>query len=173
VSDFGGATAGGTGVRAARQESPGTFDPARRTLTDQRILQIEGTDFRVLDRNGNTLIHGKLVEPGSYAGASQDGARFAIQSSYGEGDPVFLVYEYFTIYSSDSGAAVATIRVKNLPEHQSWSAFSPDGKYFVVGGPNELAMYRLPYAQIKSYCFHICSSNDDRTSLRKPASLSS
>jgi len=31
-----------------------------------------------------------------------------------------------------------------LPEAQSWTAFSPDGSLFVVGSPLKLTLYRLP-----------------------------
>ena len=131
-------------VVAARQESPNAFDPTRWKLGGQRTLRIEGDEFRVLDRAGNTVTKGKMVESGVYAGASQDGTRFAIESRYGEGDPMFLVYEYFTIYSSDSGVAVASIWVRDLPAHQSWSALSPDGRYFIAGKPGDLRMYSVP-----------------------------
>ena len=100
--------------------------------------------FRVLDDRGNVLRDGDLVEWGAYAGASADGRRFAIQSSYTEGDPNFVVYEYFTIYDVGSGKPVATIHIKDLPERQSWSAFSPDGRYFIAGSPNKLTTYKLP-----------------------------
>jgi hypothetical protein len=84
------------------------------------------------------------VEYGGFAGASRDGSRFAINSSGEEGDPSFLIYEHFIIYDGNTAAPIAMVPIKNLPERQSWSAFSPDGKYFVVGNPNDLNMYQVP-----------------------------
>jgi hypothetical protein len=36
------------------------------------------------------------------------------------------------------------VSVSDLPERQSWSAFSHNGKYFVAGNPNDLTLYQLP-----------------------------
>jgi hypothetical protein len=119
-------------------------DPPTYSLTKNTVLQLQQKHFLVLDSTGHALSRGSLVEWGSFAGASADGRRFAVQSSYTEGDPSFVVYEYFTIYDAASGNALGTIHIKDLPERQSWSAFSSDGRYFVAGNPNKLTMYELP-----------------------------
>lgn len=84
-----------------------------------------------------------MVEWGTFAGASGDGRRFAVQSSYTEGDPNFAVYEYFTIYDSVAGKALALVYTKDFPARQSWSGFSSTGRYFAAGSPNRFSMYEL------------------------------
>ncbi|HZY64044.1 MAG TPA: hypothetical protein VFE38_16120 [Edaphobacter sp.] len=136
--------------------------PANRTTTQKRrecgsancdpltyflgknTVQLRQKHFQVVDSMGQVLSGGNLVERGAFAGASADGHRFAIQSSYTEGDPDFVVYEYFTIYDAANGNVLSAIHMKNLPARQSWSAFSSDGRYFVAGNPNKLTMYELP-----------------------------
>jgi hypothetical protein len=135
--------------------------PANRTATQQRpecggancdpltyslgknAVQLRQKHFQVVDSTGHVLSGGNLVEWGAFAGASADGRRFAIQSSYLEGDPDFVVYEYFTVYDAATGNALAMIHTKNLPARQSWSAFSSNGRYFAAGNPNKLTMYEL------------------------------
>jgi hypothetical protein len=113
-------------------------------LLGNNTVQLRQGHFQVVDSTGHILSGGNLLEWGSFAGASADGRRFAIQSSYTEGDPDFVVYEYFTIYDAANGHMLTTIHMKDLPARQSWSAFSPNGRYFVVGNPNKLTMYALP-----------------------------
>jgi hypothetical protein len=127
-----------------QQECGASCQPPTYALTEKTVLQLQQRHFQVRDSTGQVLSRGNLVEWGSFAGASADGQRFAIQSSYTEGDPDFVVYEYFTIYRVATGKALATIHIEDLPARQSWSAFSPDGRYFVAGNPNKLAMYELP-----------------------------
>ena len=110
----------------------------------KNTVQLRQKRFEVVDRTGHILAGGDLVDWGAFAGASADGRRFAIQSSYMEGDPDFVVYEYFTVYDAATGKALATVHTKDLPERQSWSAFSYDGRYFATGNPNRLTMYELP-----------------------------
>jgi hypothetical protein len=50
------------------------------------------------------------------AGASRDGSRFALESSEGEGDPSFLLYERFTIYDGNTANALAMVSITYLPE---------------------------------------------------------
>jgi hypothetical protein len=132
---------------SAIQRLPGcgtSCDDPTSALTDSTFVQLQQKEFQVLDDRGHILNRGDLVEWGRFAGASADGHRFAIQSSYTEGDPDFVVYEYFTIYDAATGKALATVHIKDLPDRESWSAFSPDGRYFVAGNPNKLTMYELP-----------------------------
>jgi hypothetical protein len=118
-------------------------DPTRYIL-GKNTLQLRQKSFQVVDSTGHILGGGDLVEWGAFAGASADGSRFAIQSSYTEGDPDFVVYEYFTIYDAATGKALAMVHMNNLPARQSWSAFSSDGRYFAAGNPNKLTLYELP-----------------------------
>jgi len=133
--------------RTKAQKRPGcggaNCDPLTYAL-GQNTVQLRQKHFQVVDSTGHVLSGGNLVEWGTFAGASADGRRFAIQSSYTEGDPDFVVYEYFTIYNAANGTVLSTIHMKDLPARQSWSAFSPDARYFVAGNPNKLTMYELP-----------------------------
>ncbi len=118
-------------------------DP-RTYVLGMNTVQLRQKRFQVVDDAGHVLRGGDLVEWGTFAGASADGRRFAIQSSYTEGDPDFVVYEYFTVYDAAIGKALAMIYTRNFPARQSWSAFSADGQYFAAGNPNKLTMYELP-----------------------------
>jgi hypothetical protein len=118
-------------------------DPARYIL-GKNTLHLKQKRFQVVDSTGHILGGGDLIEWGAFAGASADGRRFAIQSSFMEGDPDFVVYEYFTIYEATTGKPLAMIHTTNLPARQSWSALSSDGRYFVAGNPNKLSLYELP-----------------------------
>lgn len=82
--------------------------------------------------------------PARLTSVSQDGKRFALEFSDEKGDPSILLYEYFLVFDADTLQPVATIRMSDLPERQSWSAFSADGKYFAAGNPNNLSLYQLP-----------------------------
>ena len=127
-----------------RQECGGAnCDPPTYNL-GKNVVQLRQNHFQVVDSTGHVLNGGNLVEWGAFAGASADGTRFAIQSSYTEGDPDFVVYEYFTVYDAATGKALATVHTKNLPARQSWSAFSSNGRYFAAGNPNKLTLYELP-----------------------------
>ncbi len=118
-------------------------EPIRHSL-GKNTLQLRQEHFQVVDSTGHVLSGGKLRDRGTFAGASADGRRFAIESSYTEGDPDFVVYEYFTIYDAENGNVASTIHMSDLPARQSWSALSPDGRYFVAGNPNKLTLYELP-----------------------------
>ena len=132
-------------VSQKQTECGASCDPPTYVLAKNTLVQLRRKHFQVVDDKGRVLSGGNLVEWGSFAGASINGRRFAVESSYTEGDPNFVVYEYFTIYDSASGNAVATVHIKDLPDRQSWSAFSPDGQYFAAGNPNKLMMYELSH----------------------------
>jgi hypothetical protein len=101
--------------------------------------------IRMVDMQGKLLAEQPVIDGfARLAGTSGDGSRFALESSQSEGDPEFLLFEHFTIYDGSTGVPISMITIKNLPERQSWSAFSPDGKSFVVGNPNNLSLYRIP-----------------------------
>jgi hypothetical protein len=52
--------------------------------------------IQIVDRDGRVLAEQPVVDGfGGFAGASRDGSRFALESSEGEGDPSFLLYEHF------------------------------------------------------------------------------
>jgi hypothetical protein len=144
VTDASGtARANRTTIQERRECGGANCDPPTYVL-GKNTVQLRQKHFQVLDSTGHVLSGGNLVEWGAFAGASADGRRFAIQSSYTEGDPDFVVYEYFTVYDAATGKALAMVHTKNLPARQSWSAFSSNGQYFAAGNPNKLTMYELP-----------------------------
>ncbi len=114
-------------------------------LTDQRVLTVGCGSIRILDIEGNMVAEGQTIGgPATFAGVSQSGSRFALQFSEAKGDPYLVIYERFVVYDSATAAPVATVPVSDLPERQSWSAFSHDGRYFAVGNPDNLSLYQLP-----------------------------
>jgi hypothetical protein len=144
VTDASGiAPANRTTTRELRECGGANCDPPTYVL-GKNTVQLRQKRFQVVDSTGHVLSGGNLVEWGAFAGASADGRRFAIQSSYTEGDPDFVVYEYFTVYDVATGKALAMVHTKNLPARQSWSAFSSNGRYFAAGNPNKFTMYELP-----------------------------
>jgi hypothetical protein len=114
-------------------------------LTMDRLLSIGCGSIRLLGNDGKVIRERQNREGAfTFAGANEGSTRFALQESEGRGDPSFLLYERFFIYDVSSLAPIAMISVSDLPERQSWSAFSPDGNFFAVGNPNKLSMYELP-----------------------------
>ncbi|MGH9739835.1 MAG: hypothetical protein ACRD4X_14800 [Candidatus Acidiferrales bacterium] len=81
---------------------------------------------------------------GTFAAASDNGSRYAFEFSDSRGDFPEVLYEHFIIYDAASKQPIAIVRMKNLPERQSWSALSGEGEYFVCGSPRSLNLYRLP-----------------------------
>lgn len=130
-------------TREHRECGGANCDPLTYVL-GKNAVQLRQKRFQVVDSTGHILSRGDLVEWGAFAGASADGRRFAIQSSYTEGDPDFVVYEYFTVYDAVTGKALAMVHTKDFPARQSWSAFSSNGQYFAAGNPNKLTMYEIP-----------------------------
>ena len=55
-----------------------------------------------------------------------------------------LLYEHFIIYDAETAQPLSIVRISDLPEIRSWSAFSRDGHHFVAGNPNNLSLYQLP-----------------------------
>jgi hypothetical protein len=114
-------------------------------LTDVRILLVGCQRLKILDTDGQVVDDRETLEgTGTFAGVSRNGSRFALQFHEARGDPQSLLYEHFVIYDTESARPVAMIRITDLPELQSWSAFSPDGHYFAVGNPNKLTLYQIP-----------------------------
>ncbi len=114
-------------------------------LTQDRILSISCGSIRILDAQGKII--SETRNPGlgtTFAGVNRMGTRFALQASDQRGDPPMLLYERFFIYDTNTAKPIATISVDDLPERQSWTAFSPDGHLFAVGNPNKLSLYELP-----------------------------
>lgn len=97
------------------------------------ILDIQGKVVRTLSVKGEF----------SYAGVSQNSKRLALQVAKFSGMHS-ITQERFVIYSIDTGEPIAEIKPEELPQEQSWTAFSPDGSMFVVGSPLKLTLYRLP-----------------------------
>jgi len=81
---------------------------------------------------------------GRFAAASPDGRRYAFEFSDSRGDFPETLYEFFLIYDAADDAPIATVRIKDLPNDQSWFAFDSNGQYFVAGGPNTLSLYTTP-----------------------------
>jgi hypothetical protein len=112
-------------------------------LTDDHVLTAACKIARILDTQGNILKTITLPDPIAFAGVSQDGKRFALQvASFS--DVHSVKHEHFVVYSVESGEPVTEITPEELPEGQSWAAFSPDGSMFVVGSPLKLTLFRLP-----------------------------
>ena len=112
-------------------------------LSDDRVLAAACKTARILDTQGNVLKEITLHDPVSFAGVSQNGTRFALQVATYSNDHS-IKHEFFIVYSVLTGEAIAEVAPEQLPEGQSWTAFSPDGSLFVVGSPLRLALYRLP-----------------------------
>ena len=112
-------------------------------LSDDRVLASACKIARILDTQGNILKEITLDDPVSFAGVSQNGKRFALQVATHSSDHS-IKRERFVIYSVDKGDSIAEVAPPQLPEAQSWTAFSPDGSLFVVGSPLKLTLYRLP-----------------------------
>jgi hypothetical protein len=114
-------------------------------LASDRILSVGCGWIRILDNNGGVVATRRDSEDAyTFAGVNQSGPRFALQASDARGDPPSLLYERFYIYDVSSATPIASVPVSDLPERQSWSAFSPDGRFFAVGNPNRLSLYELP-----------------------------
>jgi len=112
-------------------------------LRDDRILTASCKIARIFDTEGNVLSTIELRDPVSFAGISQNGARFALQVGSFSGMHS-LKRERFLVYSTDTGKPVAEVSPEQPGEEQSWTAFSPDGSMLVVGSPLKLTLYRLP-----------------------------
>ncbi|HEX4001317.1 MAG TPA: hypothetical protein VHX36_01630 [Candidatus Acidoferrales bacterium] len=113
-------------------------------INAESILLAGCGKIRVIDTNGGLLREAAFGGYASFAGASQDGTRFALSFRDERGDLSVLLYEYFVVYDVLTLHPIATIPISDLPERQSWSAFSPDGLYFATGNPNDLSLYQLP-----------------------------
>jgi hypothetical protein len=113
-------------------------------ISDESILLAGCGKIRVINTEGKLLREAAFGGYASFAGASQDGRRFALQFSDERGDPSEVLYEYFVVYDASTLRPRATIPISDLPERQSWSAFSADGLYFAAGNPNNLSLYQLP-----------------------------
>ncbi|MGA9883055.1 MAG: hypothetical protein WBQ34_04965 [Candidatus Acidiferrales bacterium] len=74
----------------------------------------------------------------SFAGVSQNGKRFALQTTH------TARQERFTVYSVSTGEPITEVAPDRVGQNQSWTAFSPDGSLFIVGSPLKLTLYRLP-----------------------------
>ncbi len=106
-------------------------------LTDDLILEIACGEALIINKHGDLIRSIPVKGNISYAGVAQHGSRFALQSFNGK-------EETFLIYSLDTGQQIYAIKSKQLPEAQSWSAFSPDGTKFVAGSPSKLTLFSLP-----------------------------
>jgi hypothetical protein len=114
-------------------------------LTNETVVLVGCGRIRLLNSKGAIFKEETTGRgPARLTSVSQDGKRFALEFSDEKGDPSVLLYEYFLVFDAETLQPVATVRISDLPERQSWSAFSADGKYFVAGNPNSLSLYELP-----------------------------
>jgi hypothetical protein len=114
-------------------------------LTREKVLVIGCSKISVVDVQGRLLRETPSYEgSGTFAGVSQNGARFALQYVAARGDPQILLYDRFVIYDTESLMPVSMVRISDLPGLHSWSAFSADGHFFVAGKPAKLGLYELP-----------------------------
>jgi len=101
--------------------------------------------LRVIDDEGKIVVSRDNAEGAyTFAGVSEAGTRFAMQAYDELGDPSSLIFERFFIYDARTATPLASVRVDDLPERQSWTAFSPDGRFFAVGNPNRVSLYEVP-----------------------------
>lgn len=105
-------------------------------LNNETVMVIGCGKIRTMNVWGTILKEAAIGGPAGFAGVSQNGKRFALDFSDERGDPSLLLYEYFTIFDTETLHPIAMVRISDMPERQSWSAFSPDGQYFVAGNPN-------------------------------------
>jgi hypothetical protein len=114
-------------------------------LSNDKVLIAGCRKVRIIDIHGKLLHETKTAEGvPTFAGVSQDGRRFAVEFSEVRGDPPMPLYDHFVIYDTETAKPIAMVRIADLPEYNSWSAFSPDGNLFVAGSPNNLSLYRVP-----------------------------
>jgi hypothetical protein len=115
-------------------------------LSAEKILFVGCGKVTVIDATGKLLKELPLgAAYGGFAGVSRDGSRFAVVSTdYSAGDPSYQPDELFTIYNSETYAAVAVAAPETPSQSRSWSAFSPDGKLFLSGDAKRLSLYKIP-----------------------------
>lgn len=115
-------------------------------LSAEKILFIGCEKVTVIDAAGKLLKElPQGAAYGGFAGVSRDGSRFAVVSTdYSAGDPSYQPDELFTIYNSETYAAVAVVAPETALQARSWSAFSPDGKLFLSGDAKRLSLYKIP-----------------------------
>jgi hypothetical protein len=112
-------------------------------LNNETVMLVGCGKITTINLRGTILQEAAVAGRGRFAGVSQNGRRFALEFSYERGDPSLLLYEYFTVFDTETLHPVATVRVSEMPERQSWSALSPDGRYLVAGNPDQLSLYKL------------------------------
>jgi hypothetical protein len=112
-------------------------------LSDELVFEPGCKNPLIVDTHGSLVRTLSVKGEFSYAGVSQNGKRFALQVASFSGTHA-IKQERFVIYAVDTGEPAAEVRPEELPEEQSWTAFSPDGSMFVVGSPLKLTLYRLP-----------------------------
>jgi hypothetical protein len=114
-------------------------------LSDNKVLIAGCGKIRIIDIHGQLLNEMKTAEGiPTFAGVSQDARCFAVEFSEVRGDPPMPLYDHFVIYDTETAKPISMVRIVDLPEYYSWSAFSPDGNLFVAGSPNNLSLYRVP-----------------------------
>ncbi|HTQ85536.1 MAG TPA: hypothetical protein VMI93_04940 [Candidatus Solibacter sp.] len=114
-------------------------------LSEGKVIILGCGVIRILDLTGKILHETKTSEGSpTFAGVSRNGSRFAVGFTTINDDPPAPLYEHFVIYDTETTQALAIVRIKNLPEYNSWFAFAPDGRTFVAGSPYNLSLYALP-----------------------------
>jgi len=113
-------------------------------VNNETVLLVGCGKMRTIDVRGTILKVAAVSGSANFAGTSQNGERFALEFSDERGDPSILLYEYFVVFDSGNLEPVAMVQLSELPERQSWSALSADGRYFAAGDPEDLSLFQLP-----------------------------
>jgi hypothetical protein len=105
-------------------------------LTDELILEPGCKQPIILNTQGELVRTLDIKAPFSFAGVSQNGKYFALQEGIAS-------KERFAIFSMATGRRLCEVKASEMPEEQSWTAFSADGSMFVIGSPLKLTLYQL------------------------------
>jgi len=113
-------------------------------VSNETILLVGCGKMRTMNIRGAILKMSAVSGSANFAGTSQNGKRFALEFSDERGDPSIVLYEYFVVFDTENLEPVAMVQLSEMPERQSWSALSADGRYFAAGDPDDLSLFQLP-----------------------------
>lgn len=113
-------------------------------LTNELVFVAGCGTIRMLDLKGHLMHEANVGGNVRFAGASQNGKRFAVVVDESRGDPSVVIFEHFILFDTETGRPIAMVRTEHMPAYQSWSAFSSDGALFATGDASELNLYQVP-----------------------------